>query len=552
MKDPVLLKFKDITIGLRKIDENLFSFKSELMAEKLICRGGYRFDSSVLNPNAKLQILMACKNSERFLQRSLKSIERCMVGMDWALVTLDDCSADSTELILRTHISSCKKRIHVKNQTESGNVNHTKNTLIQLAMTISDYYQYVCLVDSDDEVLDPMVTELFEKIKCYDLDVVIGSYECKNDSGFVETIIPTSEDFYFGTWASILKINNVTKDGLMFRSENPIHEDALSYVRMFASGVKMEFVKTNPVYRHWLHPSSITSMNIDMEKDWKSFEENRDRILSKELPKCFCTLVTAERWMEGVLMAKTLRKYHKEELIVIGDEKVEHKLKEFGIENFTFFPIPNSSDDIIPRWNSSSYHGIVVSKKYFAVKKAFERYNNTLYIDSDVIVINPFDEGFTGDVAGTRHHKNGVGKIYGEYAGIWNSGLLMIKDEYFYRWWKQASVYNSLMGDQQCLNYASQFSLVEMGKNYNVGFWRLGENDSTVESSMKELGIQIRDGNLFLGEKELKNFHSHIFLDEHPSKKMWKNMNNMIKFCLKNSSNHSWILDEYEYIKSKL
>lgn len=559
-----ILRLNNGELGLRQIEKNIYEPKN------------LKVFYSVLNGSfseKKLQVLMGCRNAEEHLPKMLKSIEKCMSGLNWALVTLDDCSDDKTGKILERHQSSCSKRIHVRNESPSGNVNHVKNKLLQLALIIKETYQYVYMVDADDEMLLPAITDLFSHIIKTDADVIVGSHEyvdLNNETQIVnvplakekrkdtKSLSPIEKalgnDFCFGTWATVFKLESITKNGILFRTKSPEHEDVLAYVRMLLNNKKMIFKKTPPVYRHFLREGSV-SVNEDLEKRckiFKDFIDYKDRLLTKELPQSFCSLATKECWQEFILMVKTLRRFHDEELIIVGDEVIKSKLIKHNIKNYSFYDLV--SDEKTPKWTNEAYHNAkAVAKKYLPIQKALEKYKNTIFLDADLVIMAPFDEGFRGDFAATGSHKRDADPNFDNVFGRWNSGLLYVKDSFFPEWWKKSIITESAFTDQQCLNYADLFSVTEMGENYNVGFWRLrmGDFPKPERELMKELGIKI-NGGITINGREVKNFHTHLFLRSEGYDKEWLKMNRLVKYCLNHSKNHKWILDEYESLKNEV
>ena len=559
-----ILRLNNCELGLRQIEKNIYEPKNLKIFHNVV-NGSFS--------TKKLQVLMGCQNAEKHLPKMLKSMEACMSGLDWALVTLDDCSDDRTGKILELHPSSCSKRIHMKNESPSGNVNHVKNKLLQLALTIKDQYQYVYMVDGDDEMLAPAITELFNHIIKTDADVIIGSHELidlenkkqiinifnhKREKKNKKTLSAIEKalgyNFCFGTWATIFRLESITKNGILFRTKNPAHEDALAYVRMLLNNKKIIFKKTPPVYRHFLREGSV-SICSDLEKRYKTYKDflnYKNRLLIKELPQSFCSLATKECWQEFILMVKTLRRFHNEELIVVGDEVVKSKLIKHNIKNYTFYDLIDDGKTI--KWANDAYHNAkAVAKKYLPIEKALEKYKNTIFLDADLIIMAPFDEGFRGDVAATNHHKKDVGPDFDNNLGRWNSGLLYVKDSFFPEWWKKSIITESTFTDQQCLNYADLFSITEMGEHYNVGFWRLksGETGKPEKELLKELGIKI-NRNIAIGGKEVKSFHTHLFLQHERFGVEWLEMNRLVKYCLKHSKNHTWILNEYESLVKEI
>jgi hypothetical protein len=506
-------------------------------------------------PNSKgkgIQVLMGAKNAEKYLPEMLKSIERVFKNVDkWAFITLNDCSEDATSIILKEHQSSCSKRIHIKNESASHNVSHVKNKLFQIAKTIQDEYPYVYMVDADDEVL-PAILDLYEEIKESNADCIIGSHEVIDLEG--KSRIANANNFYdykfcFGTWASIINLKCVPNDGLCFRSEYPCHEDAMFYARMLFNKKNIICKNTKPVYRHFLRQGSV-SIGSDQEKrknNWFRFQDLLSSLFEEEKVKSFCTIATKDCWNEFVLMAKTLRRHHNEPLIVCGDGFIKYIIEKYDIQNCEFHKI-ELEEVKRPYWADVSYHNFKpLTLKYLPIEKALEVYENTLFVDSDFIFLQPFEDQVRGDLAVTPHHRLKEESSYDQMFGEYNTGLIFVRDKYFPQWWKDSIYQESRFTDQHCVNNAKTFFFIkEFDQTHNIGFWRVCNSDAKKESIQKALKIEISE-DIFINGKKANSFHVHAFLNEKEGH--WINFRNFVLDCLKRCEKHNWILKEIEQLK---
>jgi len=509
--------------------------------------------ADLLNSKGKgIQVLMGAKNAEKYLPKMLKSIERVFKNVDkWAFITLNDCSEDATSIILKEHQSSCSKRIHIKNESASHNVSHVKNKLFQIAKTIQDEYPYAYMVDADDEAL-PAILDLYEEIKESNADCIIGSHEIIDLDG--ESRIENANNFYdykfcFGTWASIINLKCVPNDGLCFRSEYPCHEDAMFYARMFFNKKNIICKNTKPVYRHFLRQGSV-SIGYDQEKRKNNlfrFQDLLSNLFEEEKVKSFCTIATKDCWNEFVLMTKTLRRYHNEPLIVCGDGFIKYIIEKYDIQNCEFHKI-ELEEVKRPYWADVSYHNFKpLTLKYLPIEKALDVYENTLFVDSDFIFLQPFEDQIRGDLAITPHYRLKEESSYGQMFGEYNTGLIFVRDKYFSQWWKDSIYQESRFTDQHCVNNAKTFfSIKEFDQTHNIGFWRVCNSDAKKESIQKALKIEISE-DIFINGKKANSFHVHTFLNEKEGN--WTNFRNFVLDCLKKCEKHNWILKEIEQLK---
>ena len=121
------------------------------------------------NRTCKLSVIVPAYNVEKYIDHCLESILRQQVAFDYEAIVVNDGSTDSTPALLEKYKKN--ERIHIIHQ-KNGGLSAARNTGI-----ICSKGEYLCFVDSDDELPDGaleslMSTALKEKAK-----LVVGSYE---------------------------------------------------------------------------------------------------------------------------------------------------------------------------------------------------------------------------------------------------------------------------------------------------------------------------------------------------------------------------------------
>jgi hypothetical protein len=293
-----------------------------------------------------------------------------------------------------------------------------------------------------------------------------------------------------------------------------------------------------------------TDKNLRASK-FMRFQKSKENILNSKYIKSFCTIGTTECWKETVLMIKTLRKLYDEPIIICGDEKVKSELKNHKIENYIFKDISLDGVDE-PNWSIKAYHNNrALSLKYLPIKYALDQFENTMFIDSDFLILERFDEPYDGEISLCRHfRKNNGDLVFDDQFGKYNSGLIFCKDDYFPEWWRNQMLKDSYFTDQECLSRCLNFFAVnEMSKNNNVGFWRVYGDflyDKSINKIKESLDIKIINGEIFIEGYKLNNFHVHMFMDDKLN--LWQEFKNFVLYCLENSNN-KWIIDEINKLK---
>lgn len=131
-------------------------------------------------PLPGVQVSIAARNAEKWLQRCLDSVERALTGFRWILVIGDDRSRDDTVNIARHHAARLSRADHCiveRFQRKAVGVDHAKNRVIRLGMPFLDQYPAMCLMDADDEMAEARVRHLLWRARDGGHLAVMGDHQ---------------------------------------------------------------------------------------------------------------------------------------------------------------------------------------------------------------------------------------------------------------------------------------------------------------------------------------------------------------------------------------
>lgn len=117
----------------------------------------------------KLSVIVPAYNVEKYIDNCLESILRQQVTFDYEVIVVNDGSTDSTPALLEKYKQDERIRmIHQKN----GGLSAARNTGITCSKG-----EYLCFVDSDDELPDHALEGLMATVLQKKAKLVAGSYE---------------------------------------------------------------------------------------------------------------------------------------------------------------------------------------------------------------------------------------------------------------------------------------------------------------------------------------------------------------------------------------
>ena len=164
----------------------------------------------------KVSIIMAIFNTEKYIERSFKSIlNQTMDLKDIEVIMVDDLSTDNTRNIVREYEEKYPNFKAVYHKENSGGCAVPRNSGLKVATG-----EYVMFLDPDDEYYPTMCETMYNKIKNSDAEIV----KCNH-----EMIRPENSkiDYQFDENISELEINCKTDNPLISVSVcNAIHDRA--------------------------------------------------------------------------------------------------------------------------------------------------------------------------------------------------------------------------------------------------------------------------------------------------------------------------------------
>ena len=216
----------------------------------------------------------------------------------------------------------------------------------------------------------------------------------------------------------------------------------------------------------------------------------------------FSLVCTKELMKEAAILLFSLRMNHSEPVYIVADNESKTFLDSFKFINIFYTLTANPEDlekiklEIGDRFdNLKTFHRPeCIYKKMEAMNVALEVNENTLLLDSDIIVVGNLQENFTGDICFSPHFHEDTEQD--SSVGRYNAGYLFCANKAFPNWWKERFLLDSKFYEQECMNRAyKDFHLEIFGKSHNIGFWR-SEFDFSAEQIKVQYGA--------------KSFHIHL------------------------------------------
>lgn len=269
--------------------------------------------------------------------------------------------------------------------------------------------------------------------------------------------------------------------------------------------------------------------------------------------KSFSFVCTAEVVREASILIKSLRMFHDQPIYITCDEESKTYLKEEEFGNLDFDLTANKEDlaKIKDEFFKNKFKELntfhkaeCIYKKMGCMERAIKKYENTLFLDADIIVIDSLQEDFTRDLALSPHYHPPWKSHMSAYCGIFNAGYVFCCDEKFPQLWRDLYLNDSSFYEQECMNYFCEYYSIDIfPESHNVGFWR----DESPSVKYK-LDINFPKD----GPRKPKSFHVHIlnemdFKNNYVVKEKNAEMSKLVmNYLYKNGHK-----ELYDYIKTK-
>tara|TARA_R110000824_G_scaffold92785_2_gene224801 strand:+ start:1603 stop:2415 length:813 start_codon:yes stop_codon:yes gene_type:complete len=226
------------------------------------------------------------------------------------------------------------------------------------------------------------------------------------------------------------------------------------------------------------------------------------------------SVVTEKTICEFDLLKLSLEQYHNCQWVISCDDAANEKYKD--VENIKCLKLiktddcdhNHASEEQKDNWMK------VMMTKFDAVDELLKSYGHGLFLDSDMIFVNPIEDSVLSlfgnkniDACICQHMTNDWPTEAKH--GLYNGGMFHIKSENFVTQWKTLSTQYKKYGfyfEQQPLEFVQRnFNSFNLPINYNIGWWRF--NRPTTQNRLNLLSI--KDDKIYFGPKPAVNFHVH-------------------------------------------
>jgi len=232
-------------------------------------------------------------------------------------------------------------------------------------------------------------------------------------------------------------------------------------------------------------------------------------------PSSFCTICTNNCSFELVGLLLSLSIYHTNEIIhILCDTKTKNTIDNMSPQPKLrmFFYLELDKYDGLNRM-SMEKKGVwseFQMSKANVIKKALDYSNDTLFLDSDIIITDIIDNiDFSKDIGIspqfiTQEHINKT--------GYYNGGVLWSKNKTVPHDWINFTKKSRYFDQASIEDLAKKYSFFEFGENYNLQCWRYYLSPEGNEQIKNNI-TSIPNDKLFYKNKPLKFIHTH-FLDK--------------------------------------
>ena len=154
-----------------------------------------------------------------------------------------------------------------------------------------------------------------------------------------------------------------------------------------------------------------------------------------------------------------------------------------------------------------------VFRKIDIINKSLQKYKNTIFIDSDIILFNKLPMVPKNKKVGLCHHYINCKDV--ESFGAFNAGMIYVSDSNFTDWFlKQKGTDKCRYYEQTVLEYVhTKFETFLFEPQVNFGYWKLAQSPN---KNWVYQNFTIKDGKILYQNKNLQSIHTHL-LGEHPN-----------------------------------
>jgi hypothetical protein len=400
---------------------------------------------------------MAAHNSAKYIQRALASIDESLQGRPYALVIADDNSKDDTVKIARNFPMRAEERIIVSLPKAPG-IGESKNRAVKLAQPFLRKYPWIAFMDDDDEMLRGRFSGLLEKMEAEGQKAGVGDW--------LHCLPGGSPSVFPGDWAlcsgmyspatTLIHRDVIPKDGNYFAAvPGDVFEDMTTHRRLALTGAPWCYHPGDPVHTyHQRHDSHSRGPEYSAR-----MKENTDRFMERFYPESkttiasFCTVAIGLAMAEAEMMVKSLRlSKNNQPILVLTTEEGRAVVRSWGVAEVETMVTDAAAYEAhftdfckIHRGPLTNLNPAPFLGKMDVITEAAKRHGNTLFLDSDMIVLRRFMDvidapiGLVPEQASRGCREPIQSDWYRERYGHFNGGYVYASREglHIIEWWRR-------------------------------------------------------------------------------------------------------------------
>ena len=301
-------------------------------------------------------------------------------------------------------------------------------------------------------------------------------------------------------------INYIYGETMKYNVVNPI--DSIMTVHYHRERER-DYRTTNGIRSH-------SGMLYNKDNTYKSDDYSHKYILQKSILVCntiesFCTFATKNAFNDLRLLLHSLEIYHKDiPIFIYCDSYISEKIDEnnFDLQIYKKIELNKYKDLNRQSMEAQNIFTEFLLNKANVIDYAMETYNNTLFIDADIVILNKMDLLIdkSCDVGLSPHN---IFEKSEKMYGVYNAGFMYVSNPKITDYWKHIIKIKNGYDDQQALDYfEDEFKVFKFDDSYNFGWWRLFQCNNPQDRANL---FTIENNNLYYSYKTLKCIHTHLY-----------------------------------------
>jgi len=144
------------------------------------------------------------------------------------------------------------------------------------------------------------------------------------------------------------------------------------------------------------------------------------------------------------------------------------------------------------------------------IEHVLTKEDNVLYLDSDIIIVNPIDipvDSSTELVLSPHYIKHTDVQLYGYF----NGGFIWTSNKEFPNKWREFTKSSRFFDQASLENCAKYFTTRHVAENYNIAEWRIWQSDESADKMIQYLSAD--STNIYFKGQPIIFFHHHFHRD---------------------------------------